>query len=704
MATIVNQREVLLQATTPRMVVVSRNFITVTATTNAFSTTATGTSPSSIIVRASLSGELRGTVTWTTSPLIVPTVDGNTATIAASSVAPGTSVTVTATLTAYGQTYTNSLVISNSAETVASSLSSTSVSVSTAADGTGGSYASATSTMSVFIGTADNSTAWTYSWNVPAGVTASGDTTSTIAVSAMTVDTATLTCTATRTGWPTQTKTFTVSKSKSGTSGTNGTNGTNGNSVYVATVYQQSATQPATPVATASSYNFATNTLTPPAGWSITQPATTTTPTYACDYTFSGAAGSTVTGTGNWSTPYIEAVAGTNGTNGEYRDIIQLYLTSATSPTKPDTVQYYFSTNTTGTQSGGTAGWSLTRPAATTTPTYVTTALAATTTPAVVVTVGSWSTPVIAAQNGTNGTNGSVGTTGDSSRICYTKTTLSSLASTPVTITTAGSSSFPANASWGAGTVWQATAPLIVAGESVYQSDGVYSPTTGNTVWNVPYLSNLKVGSLSAITTDTGTLTVGTTGHIKGGQTAYNTGTGFFLGYSSTAYKFSIGSSTTSMTWDGTALSVTGGTITGGTIQTAASGSRWVIAGGTNAMQLRGFYATESTPRIIIDSADGTCDFSGRGSTSTNNFSSVTTLNTLDVSNTGGGVAIFGDTSGSTGYGGNFKGNATKAPLFIEPSSALPTNRTYGSVCFFNGWLCFANGTHWFQSNGTQLT
>jgi hypothetical protein len=48
-----------------------------------------------------------------------------------------------------------------------------------------------------------------------------------------------------------------------------------------------------------------------------------------------------------------------------------------------------------------------------------------------------------------------------------------------------------------------------VAGESVYQSDGVYSPTTNNTVWNVPYLSNLKVGQLSAISANLGTITTG---------------------------------------------------------------------------------------------------------------------------------------------------------------------------------------------------
>lgn len=142
----------------------------------------------------------------------------------------------------------------------------------------------------------------------------------------------------------------------------------------------------------------------------------------------------------------------------------------------------------------------------------------------------NWATASITAR-------GYAGQTGGSARVCYTKTTLSSLASTPTTITTSGSSSFPPNDSWGTGTVWQATPPSIVAGESVYQSDGIYSPSTGNTVWNVPYISALKVGSLSAISANLGTVTAG---------------------------------------------NINGLTITGGTIQTQATGQRLVIDGSNN--------------------------------------------------------------------------------------------------------------------------
>lgn len=59
-------------------------------------------------------------------------------------------------------------------------------------------------------------------------------------------------------------------------------------------------------------------------------------------------------------------------------------------------------------------------------------------------------------------------------------------------------------------------------------------------------------------------LDIGTSGHILGGQSAYNTGTGFWLGYSS-GYKFSIGNASSSyLTWDGTTLAATGMQVAGG--------------------------------------------------------------------------------------------------------------------------------------------
>jgi len=101
------------------------------------------------------------------------------------------------------------------------------------------------------------------------------------------------------------------------------------------------------------------------------------------------------------------------------------------------------------------------------------------------------------------------GSDGASSRICYAKSTSTSLASTPATYQTTGSATFPPTNTWGGSETWQATPPTLAVNEALFQSDGVYNPMTNLTTWNVPYLSNLKVGALSAISANLGTITAG---------------------------------------------------------------------------------------------------------------------------------------------------------------------------------------------------
>lgn len=88
-------------------------------------------------------------------------------------------------------------------------------------------------------------------------------------------------------------------------------------------------------------------------------------------------------------------------------------------------------------------------------------------------------------------------------------------------------------------------------------SGGAYKLSIGNSGGN-------KVtwdGSVLTIkgSTLTGDLQIDTAGNIRGGQTAYDTGTGFFLGYSGGGYKLSIGNSAgNKLLWTGSALQITG--------------------------------------------------------------------------------------------------------------------------------------------------
>jgi len=77
---------------------------------------------------------------------------------------------------------------------------------------------------------------------------------------------------------------------------------------------------------------------------------------------------------------------------------------------------------------------------------------------------------------------------------------------------------------------------------------------------------NSWLGNSDAVQITSQGINVGSSGYIRGGATGYNQGTGFWLGYDSTTYKFFIGdASGNRLTWDGSSLTVYG------TIQ-AASG------------------------------------------------------------------------------------------------------------------------------------
>jgi len=75
---------------------------------------------------------------------------------------------------------------------------------------------------------------------------------------------------------------------------------------------------------------------------------------------------------------------------------------------------------------------------------------------------------------------------------------------------------------------------------------------------------SVTANELSSSITYTGSLIISAGGHIRGNQTDYATGTGFFLGYSGGAYKFSIGNGSDPnnlLTWDGVNLTVNNSTL-----------------------------------------------------------------------------------------------------------------------------------------------
>ncbi len=277
-------------------------------------------------------------------------------------------------------------------------------------------------------------------------------------------------------------------------------------------------------------------------------------------------------------------------------------------------------------------------------------------------------TKSLAGATGSTGSTGGTGTTGDSARRGYTDVTGNSLATTPTSSTTSGSSSFPSTGVWGETVAWTALPPApIAAGHALFQIDGVYSPTTGNTVWGIPYLSSLKVGTLSAIAADMGTITAGTI-------------TGALIRTASSGRRIEIDYSTNTLKgYDsgGTAVISVGATFAG---QISATGGETVYP------TIQGIH-TRSTVNVdyppgVYGTADGHNGVWGNSTggygvraASTNNYALYARSAAIE--------SIFGENTSGTASGHGVRGQAK-----FNGSSSIAS----GVVAATNGYDFYADG------------
>ena len=181
----------------------------------------------------------------------------------------------------------------------------------------------------------------------------------------------------------------------------NGTTGSAGQSVFQTTIYRRATSTPATP--TGGSYNFGTNVLTPPSGWSQSIPAGTD-PVYSTTGTFSINGATGVATNVTWVAPVLSVKNGTDGddgTNGVSTFVFPVYKRSASAPSTPTGGSFNFGTNT------GTApsGWSVTIPAGTD-PLYISTSVASIIGDTGVDSTLTWAAPALMSKNGVDGNNG----------------------------------------------------------------------------------------------------------------------------------------------------------------------------------------------------------------------------------------------------------------------------------------------------------
>ncbi len=133
----------------------------------------------------------------------------------------------------------------------------------------------------------------------------------------------------------------------------------------------------------------------------------------------------------------------------------------------------------------------------------------------------------------------------------------------------------------------------------------------------------------SGVTASSGGITLSSGGAIKGGQTAYDSGNGFFLGYTGSAYKFSVGNSSgNKFTWDGSTLAVVGdisgssGTFSGTITAANISAGNWnnaITYGGTfrvdNCSVSDGSFGDLSTSTFAANTINASSTFTWNGYT-----------------------------------------------------------------------------------------
>lgn len=135
--------------------------------------------------------------------------------------------------------------------------------------------------------------------------------------------------------------------------------------------------------------------------------------------------------------------------------------------------------------------------------------------------------------------------------------------------------------------------------------------------------------------------------------------------------------------------SFTGGIFTGSLFRTAASGRRIEIDATSNAIS---FYPSSGNPVQIEPSSTSSQGI--RISTPSGSYGTI-------LAHNGIGAALSIATAAGQGLRLIVAGHAA---ILMDTLLSLPAARTEGSICFYAGWLCFANGADWYRCDGLKLT
>lgn len=166
----------------------------------------------------------------------------------------------------------------------------------------------------------------------------------------------------------------------------------------------------------------------------------------------------------------------------------------------------------------------------------------------------------------------------------------------------------------------------------LYAWDGTqwqFTRDGANLIANSVTADKITVNNLAAITANMGSITSGSltidqSGFIQGGATAYGTGTGFWQGYHSGAYKWRVGTPGGSgAEWDGTTFKIYG---PDGSVTLASGGSVGGYNSWTELIADTGQITSSNVSTVIANAGIGAAQIGSLALVGTNNFSVKTAL------------------------------------------------------------------------------
>lgn len=206
---------------------------------------------------------------------------------------------------------------------------------------------------------------------------------------------------------------------------------------------------------------------------------------------------------------------------------------------------------------------------------------------------------------------------------------------------------------------------------------------------NVRFVVDASRSSIEqGVTIAAGGLTLSAGGNIKGGQTSFDTGTGFFLGYQSGSYVFSIGNSGgNKLTFDGANLKITGH-IDGGSLSAPTyytNGTHLTVAyssGGTMTVMDTSDFPTSGTAMMLGASGaaeEDTFTYTGKTATTLTGVSGAAAapVGTVIVPMNAASV-IFAQANQKSYFFGN-SGSGYRVLGTIDPTYASTYVATFGT-------------------------